>query len=139
MAEIVTPAELAAHLDRGILPPTKAASACRVASGWLYGVIRPTVWPPVPIPDDLWGWALELAAMAYDNPTGADSASLGDLTLNWGAAARERREQILAQATAAYGGTNTSAGPQGSFPDPEDYPDPAYVRWPIDWLTDYVG
>lgn len=93
---------------------TEAAALYRRAvNGWLKNATGLSGWPD-PVPDDLWGWAIELAAMVSENPTllnaetvGATSATFGD---------RARRAQILDEARKAY---NTAAQPQWSFPEPD--------------------
>jgi hypothetical protein len=92
---------------------TETATRCRrQASGWLMGAtgVGPTGWPN-PIPDDVWAWALELAAIAFRNPAGAANESLDDYSVS---ADRSRRDKILADARASYGGAGT---PVYSFPD----------------------
>lgn len=84
----------------------------RAASGWLMGATRLTTWPD-PVPDDLWAWALELAAIAFRNPDGASNESVDDYSVGYD---RQRRVEILAAARASYGAT---ASPQYSFPDPD--------------------
>jgi hypothetical protein len=77
---------------------------------------------PDPLPDDLHGWALELAAIAYDSRE--LGATVSPLVHQVNAA---RRREILAEAGRAYGpGGAGTGGPQGSFPAACAYPDPAY-------------
>lgn len=86
----------------------------RVASGWLMSVTSQTTWFPTwpsPTPDNLFAWALELAAIAYRNPDGVASESIDDYTA---VTDRARRKEILLAAAASYGG---SSAPQYSFPD----------------------
>ena len=85
----------------------------RYASGWLQAATQVTPWPPDPVPDDIWAWAIELAAIAFRNPTGAASEAIDDYNISWDAA---RREQILMAAKVAYGGTSA---PVYSFPLPD--------------------
>jgi hypothetical protein len=84
----------------------------RAASGWLMGATRLTTWPD-PVPDDLWAWAVELAAIAYRNPDGATNESIDDHTVGWD---RQRRIDILAAARTAYSSGTTTA-PLYEFPD----------------------
>ena len=77
------------------------------------GATHLTAWPN-PIPDDLWTWAIELAAIAFRNPTAATSESQDDYSISHGDAARRR--EILAAARAAYG---TASSPLFSFPEPD--------------------
>jgi len=72
-----------------------------------------TPWPPDPVPDDIWAWAIELAGIAYRNPTGWSSESIDDYARGSDA---ERRTAILTEARTAYGG---SGSPRYSFPAPD--------------------
>jgi len=83
--------------------------ARRWASGWLKAPTGLTDWP-VPVPDDIWAWGIELGAIAYRNPVGASSLAIDDFNISFDA---DRRAVILAAATAAYGG---SSSPRYSFP-----------------------
>jgi hypothetical protein len=71
---------------------------------------------PNPVPDRLWTWALELAAIAYRNPAAAGSEGVDDYRVinnqDW-----QRRSEILAAARRAY--NTASAQPQYSFPEPD--------------------
>ena len=78
---------------------------------------------------DLWAWCLELAALAYGNPTSLTTRSTDEETRNWALA---RRQEILDAARARYGGAaapegggDTDAG--GNFPIALDWPDPIYI------------
>jgi hypothetical protein len=97
------------------VPEVDTETATRVrrsASGWLQDATGLTVWP-ASIPDRLWAWALELAAIAFRNPAATWSETVDDYTVQ---ADRFRRREILAAARTAY---NTAGQPQGSFPDPD--------------------
>jgi hypothetical protein len=85
----------------------------RAANGWLQDATGLAVWPS-PVPDRLWAWALELAAIALNNPTSANTEQIDDYQIAFGD--RLRRAEILKAARSAY---NTAAGPQYSFPDPD--------------------
>jgi len=105
--------------DLGDLPPwlqvpaidsETATRVRRFASGWLLSATRLASWPN-PVPDDLWAWAIELAGIAYRNPTAATSEGIDDYNIAYD---RARRAEILAAARVAYGGSGT---PLYSFPD----------------------
>lgn len=81
----------------------------RIAWGWLMNATRLTT-RPTPVPDDMFGWALELAAIAYYNPAAAANESEDDYSVSND---RQRRKEILDAARATYG---TSARAQYSFP-----------------------
>lgn len=95
------------------VPAVDTETATRVrrwASGWLATATGITAWPS-PVPDQLWAWGIELAGIAFRNPTANTSASLDEFSVSYGDAAR--RKEILAAARMAYG-----AGiPLYSFPD----------------------
>lgn len=88
-----------------------ATVARRLAAGWLSDATGLTAWPD-PLPERLWAWAIELGAIAYNNPEAAQSEQIDDYRV---AHDRDRRGQILADARQAYAVATT--GPQGSFPD----------------------
>lgn len=100
-----------------------ATVARRRASGWLMYPTGLSVWPD-PVPDDLWGWAIELAAIAYRNPTGVSNESVDDHQVGFD---RHRRAEILEAAGRSYG----SGTPQYSFPEWDWHwvavPDPALL------------
>jgi hypothetical protein len=98
------------------VPEVDTATATRVrraASGWLQDATGYTEWPD-PVPDRLWAWGIELAAIAYRNPDATASETIDDYTRQQD---RSRRREILDTARAAY---NTAGRvPQYSFPEPD--------------------
>lgn len=88
-----------------------ATVARRRASGWLMSPTGLTTWPDT-IPDNLWGWAIELAAIAYRNPASASNESVDDYQVSWD---RQRRAEILEEARIGYG----AGSPVYSFPTPD--------------------
>jgi hypothetical protein len=95
------------------VPSVDTETATRVrqyVNGWLMSATRLTAWPN-PIPDDLFAYAIELAAIAYRWPDGTSSESIDDYTRQSDAA---RRKEILDAARMAYSGAGT---PSFSFPD----------------------
>jgi hypothetical protein len=113
---LVTVAELASYLDSDVAEATGRA-AIRSAAGWLQSVTHFTEWPN-PVPDPLWTWAVELAAIAHTNPAGLVAQTVGGESLTWPVA--RRRQEILTAAAAYYprGGT-----PMWSFPEAETWPE----------------
>lgn len=84
------------------------------------------------VPKRLKGWAIELAAIAYENPTSAGEDSAAESSTSWRV---DRRAQILARVTQwaiSTGRSSTSSAPlpTGSFPPAQPWPD-AYPgrRW----------
>ncbi len=108
-------ADLSAYLQRQ-LNVDSADLAIRIAEGWLREATGLSAWP-VPVPDDLWAWAVELAALAYDNPTGLAVRTVGGVTESWPAAAR--RAELLEAARRRFG---PGRGPLFSFPPLQSYP-----------------
>lgn len=97
------------------IPEVDTETATRVrryANGWLQDATELTEWPD-PIPDRLWAWAIELAAIAYNNPTNLKREQIDDYLVEYSA---ERRAEILAAAKKAYAG---GTAPRGSFPQPD--------------------
>lgn len=84
----------------------------RYANGWLMSATGLTSWPD-PIPDNLWAWAIELAAIAHRNPAGVASEHIDDYEVRYDMA---RRQEILDEAKATYGGARQ---PRYSFPAPD--------------------
>jgi hypothetical protein len=96
-----------------------AGIARRQAGGWLSDATGLTEWPD-PVPDRLWSWAIELAAIAYNNPDAALEEQTDDHRVKHD---RERRAEILDAARVAYPSESppspASAGPLWSMPEPD--------------------
>lgn len=135
MADLFELTALAATLQTD-LDTASAMEARRKAQGWLAGATQIKEWPSPP-PEDLRAWALELAALAYDNPSGLESETDSRVTSVWG---RRKRAEILAEAKEAYS-SFASTKPLGSFPDPAPWPDPiehyAWSHRPYGRARDY--
>jgi hypothetical protein len=102
------------------IPEVDAETATRyrrAVNGWLQDATGFTEWP-TPVPDQLWAWAIELAAIVFDNPAANWSATIDDTVTVYERGPQGRRQQILNAARAAY---NTAGKPQGSFPEPDWY------------------
>lgn len=112
MADLFALDEFASYIQQDVDTST-ATVVRRVASGWLMSATGLSDWPS-PVPDDLWTWALELAAIAYRSPAGdVTSEAIDDYVVM---SDRARRKEILAAARTRYGGATT---PQYEFPDPD--------------------
>jgi hypothetical protein len=115
VAELFELEQLASYMQVD-LDTSTATVARRVAYGWLSDATGLTVWPD-PVPDRLFSWAIELAAIAHRNPDGALSEQTDDHRVQYD---RQRRADILELAKAAYPSEGAStAGPQYSFPEPD--------------------
>ena len=112
MADLFDLGDLPSWLQVPEVDTETATRVRRAVNGWLQDATGLTTWPS-PVPDDLWGWAIELAGMVYDNPTAQLVASSGGVTDTYD---RARRADILAAARRKY---NTSGQPQYSFPEPD--------------------
>lgn len=112
MADLFDLVDLPSWLQVPDVDLETATRVRRYASGWLQSATRLAAWP-TPVPDDLWAWGIELAAIAYRNPDGLSSETIDDYTRT---VDRARRAEILAAASASYGGTSA---PRYSFPAPD--------------------
>ena len=115
--------ELSAHLQYEV-SDAAAASAERVVWGWLKGPLGLTE-RPNPVPDEVFSWAIELGAIAHENPAGLSEQTTGDETNRWALA---RRAEILDDARSSSAATSTT-GPRGNFPRAHSWPDPARGCW----------
>jgi hypothetical protein len=111
MADLFDLVDLPSWLQVPSVDTETATRVRRYASGWLKNATQLTVWPPDPVPDDIWAWAIELAAIAFRNPAGASNESIDDYSVGHDTA---RRKEILAEARLAY---STASVAQYSFPD----------------------
>lgn len=103
---------------------TSATMAERIVWGWLRPILA-VEQRPNPVSDELFSWALELGAIAHENPTGMSSYQLGAERVGY---STERRVEILAEvADGGRPGHTTGGVPRGRFPQAPTYPDPA--RW----------
>lgn len=113
--QIVTPKQVADHLqqDVSVMRQDWVDSSIRIAVGWLRGRCGFEQWPPDPVPEDVWAWAVELAALVYDNPTLVSSTTVGGQTVAYGAVSL-RRKEILDEAENTY--PRLAGRPTGEFP-----------------------
>lgn len=112
MADLFDLVDLPSWLQVPGVDSETATRVRRAANGWLQDATGLSVWPS-PVPDALWAWALELAAIAFRNPDALTSENIDDYASQRD---RFRRREILASARTAY---NLAGRPQGSFPDPD--------------------
>ena len=123
---IFTPAQLRTWLrydEDEVFDEDTATLVEQVVTGWLTAEIgalpesAPTQGHP------LFGWALELGGIAYENPTAMTSDAAGETNSSWA----DRRLQILAAAR-RWAETNGTTGsttplPRGSFPKARAWPE----------------
>jgi len=102
-----------------------AAMAEKVVSGWLSDAAGSVTFPD-PLPPQLFSWAIELGAIAHENPGGLASETTGAKNTTWD---RARRAEILGYVARWAGNDSYVSGagvpsPVGSFPPARPYPDP---------------
>lgn len=98
----------------------------RVVDGWLLDATGHAAWPTWQdgVPPQLFAWALELGAIAHENPASAVSDTVDRQSAAWN---ENRRTTILARAAAWASDTPAAPlqpSPRGTFPPP-----PVPVRW----------
>ena len=96
----------------------------RVVWGWLKPVLG---WDdrPTDVPDELFAWALRLAAIVAENPAALESQTRGPFSEKYAADV----ESILDEVRNSDLPTGSAAGagrPTGCFPEAPTYPDPAW-------------
>lgn len=112
MADLFSIGDLASYLQVPDIDDETTIRVRRYASGWLMAATGLTSWPD-PIPDDLWAWAIELAAIAFYNPDGKSREQIDDYLVQY---ASERRAEILDAAAASPYSVNTRHRPSYAFP-----------------------
>lgn len=124
--QLFTAGDLTEYLGKSV-SEGQAVMAERVVWGWIKPILKMQDRPD-PVADELFSWAIELGAIAHENPTGRSAQTNGPFSVQYSA----RRTEILAEIAES---TLTTKGllPRGSFPCPERYPDPVRVlgdrRW----------
>lgn len=102
-----------------------ARLAEQVVTGWLLAEIGTMPTPEPVAGHPLFGWALELGGIAYENPTAMQDDQAGETRSVWS----DRRAQILASARRWAETTGSASGspkPRGRFPKARPWPD----GWP---------
>lgn len=116
-AVLFTAADLSTWLQDDVDDDT-ATTIERVVWGWLKPVLGLTVRPD-PIPEEVFSWAIELGAIARENPAGLARYQLGEESSQYSV---ERRNEILAEAGNGGRPAGDQLRPVGSFPDRPCYP-----------------
>lgn len=122
MTALFSASDLNALPDVDDVSAEEAGILERIVWGWLKPVLGLSE-RPATVPDEMFSWAIELAAIAHENPKGLTYYQLGEERSGYSA---ERRAQILAEVGA--GGLATPR-PTGCFPPARAYPDPAERCW----------
>lgn len=115
MADLFDLGDLPSWLQVPGVDTETATRVRRYVSGWLQDATGLSDWPS-PVPDRLWAWAIELAAIVHENPTANWSTTIDDTTTVYDRGPQGRRREILDAARRAY---NTAGKPQYSFPEPD--------------------
>ena len=123
MSTIISAEELTRFLRYPTSEPVDAESTAlaeNVALGWLSEATGITDWSPETLTQDLTvkAWVLELAGIAYENPTSMENDTAGDVSSQW----RDRRSQILKTAEAwarrnGHAPAAAGATSRGTFPE----------------------
>lgn len=115
-------ADLSNWLGKAVTEP-RAEIVESVVWGWLKPALGASE-RPNPVPDEVFSWAIELAAIAHENPAGLSARSLGPFSEQFSS---ERRDEIL-ESVAAANPAADALSPRGSFPTALPYPDGTYRR-----------
>lgn len=93
----------------------------KIVDGWLSDATGMDKWPD-PTPKPVFSWALELAAIAYENPAAAASDTTDQVGMSW----NEQRRRAILDRAAAWGRDLPAQAlipsPTGSFPSPDRLP-----------------
>lgn len=116
MADLFDLGDLPSWLQVPGVDTETATRVRRYVNGWLQDATGLDTWPD-PVPDKLWAWAIELAALVFDNPTAKWSQTIDDSADVYERGPQGRRREILDAARAAYNMTRNQ--PQYAFPEPD--------------------
>lgn len=125
---LFTPAQLKTWLrydDGDVFVEETALLVEKVVAGWLtaeVGTIPDTLDEGSP----LFGWAIELGGIAYENPTSMANDASGETQSAWFVTTRQnilRSVRAWAQAEGMLPAPATSALPRGKFPPAPAWPD----------------
>lgn len=120
---LFSPEELS-HAVREDVSDEDAALAERMAWGWLSPILGLEARPDT-VGDQLFGWALELGGIYYENPTGLAVYQLGEERRQFSSGRRNEILEEVRSSVAGQTGTGGSGLPRGKFPKGCAYPDPA--------------
>ena len=93
----------------------------RVVNGWLLDATGLQDWP-TPVPPQVFSWAVELGAIAHENPASASTDTTDRISVQW---SETRRNSILNRAAEWARNLPAAAAvasPVGSFPPPAPLP-----------------
>lgn len=122
----LTRGDLRAFLPQYSLPDGQLDLVILIVRSWLLEDTELDALPD-PLPETLWGPALELAAILASNPESLAQKTVGPTSRSWpmqrqADAIRDRLRRRWAR---------TRLAPTGSYPDPTPYPEPAQVDYTV--------
>lgn len=128
MALLADPTVVTDLLPQSNIPTTQLTAAMRMVAGWLKSDAGLALPPDGLIDaDDLFAPAFELTVLLVTNPELLAQKAVGPTSRSWPQA--QRRDAIRADVREAA--RRAGAGPRGSFPPPQPWPDPALpARYP---------
>lgn len=122
---LFTATDLSSWLQATV-PEDTAVMVERVVWGWLSPVYGNATDRPDEVSPALFAAALELGAIAHENPSGLTAYQLGEERSQYGS---ERRRAIIAEVAASVPTPGGAEGiPRGRFPRAVPYPDPVVGR-----------
>jgi hypothetical protein len=120
----LTRADLRAFLPQYDLPDQQTDIVILLVRGWLLDATDLEVLPD-PLPEVLWGAAVELAALLASNPESLAQKTIGPTSRSWPLA--PRRDAILERLRKRY--ARQRMAPQGAYGPVAAYPEPnRYAR-----------
>ncbi len=114
----LTRKDLRSFLPQYDLPDAQVDTIIYLVRSWLLEAAD-LVELPAPLPEVMWGAALELAALTADNPTRYGQKTIGPTSRSW--PMTDPRREILERVRQRY--TASRLAPMGAFPAPPAYPD----------------
>lgn len=107
----------------GLLGADVTDDAAAIVERMVWGWLQPYLGPdrPAELTDQQFSWAIQLGAIAHENPAGLSSKQVGSVSEQYSA---EARQAILDEVEGSVSGQRPGS-PRGRFPSARAYPDPA--------------
>jgi hypothetical protein len=124
----LTRADLRAFLPQYDLPDDQVDLVILIVRGWLLDATDLDVLPD-PMGEVLWAAAVELAGLLASNPESLAQKTIGPTSRSWPLG--PRRDAVIDRLRQRY--RRARMAPQGAYPPPPVYPDPAVPfsgQWP---------
>lgn len=119
----LTREDLRAFLPQYDLPDGQTDMVIMLVRSWLLDATNLDVLPD-PLPEVLWGAAVELASLLASNPESLAQKTVGPTSRAWPMASR--RDAILQRVTRRYRAAQLA--PTGAYGDSYPYPEPVAYR-----------